>query len=95
MRVFCSVEPECPADSLQDGFGHPFGVSSLEARVVLDAHAGHKGDLFATEPRDTTTSAEVGDADLVGGEPGPTRRQELPDVVGRVHVSESTTAPAT
>jgi hypothetical protein len=57
-------------------------------------HPGDQGDFFAAEPGDAASAAEVGQADLLRGEPGPSCGQELPDVVRSVHATESTSATA-
>jgi hypothetical protein len=73
------VELERPGQCLQDALGGAAHVSAFKARVVLDAHAGQHGDLFAAQPGNATST--VGrQPGLLGREPGAAGGQELPDL---------------
>ena len=90
MRVFGIVELQGPADSVDDLLRYPGRVAALEALVVLGTHSGDEGDLFSAQPRHSTTTAEVGQPDLLGGELGTPRREELADGVVGLHANDGT-----
>ena len=59
------VELQGAADAVDDGLGDAGGVAAFEALVVLGAHPGEQGDLFAAEPGHAAAAAEVGQARLL------------------------------
>ena len=84
------VELECVRDPVQDALGDAAGLAALEAGVVLDADAGEQGDLLAAQPGDAAVGAVHGQPGLLGGDPGPARGEEFPDVVLGVHACNGT-----
>jgi hypothetical protein len=54
------VELQGAGERIEDAVGGAAQVAALESHVVLDAHAGEHGDLFATK---------AGDAPLLASEP--------------------------
>jgi hypothetical protein len=73
------VELERPGQCLQDALGGAAHVSAFKARVVLDAHAGQHGDLFAAQPGNATSTVGRQPGKL-WREPGAARGQELADL---------------
>ena len=49
------------------GFGDAGRVAAFEALVVLGAHAGEQGDLFAAQPGHAAAATEVGQPGLGAG----------------------------
>ena len=45
------LEPQRVGERVKDSVGGAGGVAALHALVVLDAHAGQRGDLLAPQPR--------------------------------------------
>ena len=45
----------------------PVAVAAFEPDVVLGAHPGEQGDLFAAQPLHPATATEVGQARLLAG----------------------------
>ena len=79
------VELQGVGDAVDDAVGDAGGVAALEPGVVLDGDAGEEGDLLAAQARDPPAVAAVdGQPGLLGGDPGPSRGQELPDLVADV-----------
>ena len=78
----------------EDGLGDAGRVAAFEAHVVLGAHPGEQGDLFAAEAFDAASAAEVGQPGLLRGEAFPPRGQELANVVPVVHGSNLGAATA-
>ena len=71
MGVFGLVELQGPADAVEDRLGDAGRVAAFESDVVLGAHAGEQGDLFAAQSLHPATAAEVGQARLLRGEAFP------------------------
>ena len=91
---FGFVELQRPHDAFEDVLGHAVGVAPLEAGVVLDADPRQHGDLFAAQPLDPPVVPVDGEAGVGGRDLGSARRQELADVLRRVHaVDHTTTSP--
>ena len=87
MLSFRLVELECPRDPVQDAGRRPTERAAFELGVVLDAHAGQRGDLAAAQPRHTP-SAVCGYAGLFRGDLGAPRDEELADFGSIVHVAQ-------
>jgi len=51
-------------DSVEDGLGRAGQVPAFHAHVVIDAHPGEQGDLFAPKPLNPAVASPV------GGQPG-------------------------
>ena len=77
--AFGVVELERSGQCLQHALGGAAHVSAFKAGVVLDAHAGQDGDLFAAQPRDAT-SAVGRQPGLLGRDPAAAGGQELSDL---------------
>ena len=67
MGVLGLVELQGSADAVQDGLGDAGPVAAFEPDVVLGAHPGEEGDLFAAQPLHPASSAEVGQPGLLAG----------------------------
>ena len=79
------VELQGVGHAVDDAVGDAGGVAALEPDVVLDGDAGEEGDLLAAQARDPPAVAAVGgQAGLRGSDPGPSRAQELPDLLADV-----------
>ena len=65
--VFGLVELQGPADAVQDGLGDAGRVAAFEPHVVLGAHPGEQGDLFAAQTLHAAAAAEVGQARPAAG----------------------------
>ena len=75
------VELKCLRDAFDDALGDAGGVAALQPGVVLAGDAREQGDFLAAQPGDPSAlSAVEGQSGLVGGDPGPPRAQELPDL---------------
>ena len=73
------VELQRPGQCLQHALGGAAHVAAFQARVVLDAHAGQDGDLFAAQSGNATST--VGrQPGLLGRDPGAAGGQELTDL---------------
>jgi hypothetical protein len=85
VRAFGVVEAQGPRQRVQDAVGDTGGVASLQALVVLDAHAGERRDLLAAQALDPSRSV-ARETDLLRRDLRPARGEELGDVLGGVHV---------
>jgi len=88
---FGLVELQRSHDAFEDVLGDAVGVSALEAGVVLDADPGQHGDLFTSQPFDSPVAAVDREPGVGGRNLCSARRQELPDVLRRVHAVDPTT----
>jgi hypothetical protein len=88
---FGFVELQGSHDAFEDVFGHAVGVASLEAGVVLDADPGQHRDLFTSQPLDSPVAAVDREPGVGGRDLCSARRQELPNVLRRVHAVDPTT----
>ena len=88
VRAFSVVEPQRAGDGFDDVVGHAGEVASLEAGVVLHAHAGQAGEL-GTPQAGHAPRAVGSDSRFTRGDPAPARGQELPDLSLEVHEIES------
>ena len=86
------VELERPRQCLQHALRDPAHISALQAGVVRNAHAGQDGDLLPAEPGHAAT-AEGDQPRLLGRDPGTARRQEVSDLLFRVHEISVDAAP--
>src|SRR6266511_4227517 len=77
------VELQCSGDPFEHVLGDTASVAAFESRVVLDADPGQHRDLFAAQARYPAIGAVGGEAHLFRGELGPSRDEELADVVPR------------
>lgn len=77
MGLFGVVEPEGVGDAVEDAVRDSGEAAAFDPRVVLDTHAGEQGDLFAAEAGDAASAGVDGQADVGGGEPGPSGLEEL------------------
>ena len=79
--AFGLVELECLGDAVDDALGDAGGVAALQPGVVLAGDAGEQSDLLAAQSGDpAAVSAVDGQSGLLGGDPGPSRAEELPDL---------------
>src|SRR6185437_6737744 len=86
------VEVERPRKCLQHALGDSSHASALQAGVVRNAHSGQDGDLLTTE-RGHPPTAERDQPRLLGRDPGTARRQEVSDLIFRVHEVSLDAAP--
>ena len=84
------VERERVGEGLQDALGHAGEVPALEARVVVDAHAGEHRDLLPAQAGHAPVRAPGGQPGLLRGDPGPAGREEVPGLVAVVHGVDAT-----
>jgi hypothetical protein len=85
MRPLGVIEVQGVGDGVDDAVGDAGGVAALQPGVVLAGDAGQQGDLLAAQARDPPAVAAVhGEPGLLGGELGPSRAQELPDLTAQV-----------
>src|SRR3954454_22279332 len=85
MSVLGLVQLQGPTEAVENSLRDSGPVAAFEPHVVLGAHAGQQGHLFAPQRLPPTASAEVGQARLGWGEPFAPRGQELTNVVPVVH----------
>ena len=79
------VELQGVGDGVDDALGDAGGVAALQSGVVLAGDAGQDGHLLAAQARDPSAVAAVGgEPGLGGAELGPSRAQELPDLLAQV-----------
>ena len=87
-RSRCARSASSSCSARASAFEHELGdaadVAALQALVVLDAHAGQRGDLLAAQARHAPL-AVGGQAGLLRRDLRPARGEELGDVVGGVH----------
>jgi hypothetical protein len=91
MRALGVVELQSPGQRVEHALRRSLQVAALQARVVLDGHARQLGHLGPAQARHPTT-ADGGQAGLLGRDPGPPRRQELAHLAPVVHAGHATTA---
>jgi hypothetical protein len=89
MRALSVVEPQRVGNGVQDAVGGTGGVAALQALVVLDAHAGQRGDLLAAQAGHLA-AAEAAQPGLLGRDLRTPAGQELRELVGGVHVVQAT-----
>ena len=82
--AFGVVEFEGPGDGVQDRRADAGQDAAFEFGVVLDADAGQGCDLAAAKAGDAALP-DVGQADVAGGDLGPSGGEELADLGSVVH----------
>jgi 2,5-diketo-D-gluconate reductase A len=85
------VELQRVGEGFEDAVGDTHRVAALEALVVVDAYAGQRGDLLASQARNLTPPVAA-QARLLGRDLGPSAGQELRELVARVHTTKATRA---
>ena len=91
MGPFGLIELQRPHDAFEDVFGDTVRVAALEAGVVLDADPRQHGHLFAAQALDPPVAAVDRELGVGGRDLRSARRQELADVLRRVHAIDPTT----
>ena len=75
--AFGLVELQRPRDRFEDVLGDAADVAAFEARVVLDADPGERGDLLAAQAGDAPVARVDGQSGLFGGDLGSPCDEEL------------------
>ena len=84
-RFFGVVELQRSGYGVEYCFGGARQVPSFQPGVIVDAHPGKQGHLFAAQAGDPSMTAVHGQTSLLRGDLGPTRRQELLNLGPVVH----------
>ena len=92
--AFGFVELQGAGDGFEDAVGDTGEVAALEPGVVVDAHPGEHGDLFASQAGHPPVAVVGRQSDLLGCDAGAAGGEELAHVVPVVHDGHATTGPA-
>jgi hypothetical protein len=75
------IELQGARNAVDDALRDSGGVATLKPGVVLARDPRQKGDLIAAQPRDPSAVSAINrEPSLHGGNSGPARAQELPDL---------------
>ena len=92
---FGVVQLQRAGERLEHQLGDAAQIAALEARVVVDADAGQKRDLFPAEPRHSPRPAVRAQPRLLRRDLPAPGGQEFPRLAPRVHDVETNAAPRT
>ena len=92
--AFGLVELQGTGDSFEDAVGDAGEVAALQTGVVVDAHPGEHGDLFAAQAGHPPVGAVGRQSDVVWGDAGAAGGEELAHVIPVDHPAHATTGPS-
>ncbi|CAM5423925.1 hypothetical protein STANM309S_00162 [Streptomyces tanashiensis] len=81
------AQPQRPRDRVEHLHGHVPPVALLEPRVVRHGHSGQLRQLLTAQARHPTVPPELGQAHVLGLQPGPAGAQEFTEFGTEVHTA--------